>query len=242
MSGRFLFQSVIVVMLFSAGACRAGAQDAAPAQAHNTLTEAERAAGWKLLFDGKTVDGWRNYMAEGIRDGWQAVDGEMHRVGRGGDIITTEQFQDFELTLEWKLGEGGNSGVFYRAVEGPDLIYYGAPEMQILDDERHRDGQSQLTSAGANYGINPAPRGVVKPVGEWNTAKIVVQGNHVEHWLNGQKIVEYEFHSDDWKRRVQESKFRQWPEYGQAPKGHIGIQDHGSWVAFRNVKVRVIGS
>ena len=241
MSGRGWAQMAIVLAMFSLGACRAGAQDAAQPQAHNTLTEAERAAGWKLLFDGQTTNGWRNYQSEGIRDGWQAVGGELQRVGRGGDIITLEQFQDFELTLEWKLQESGNSGIFYRATEQPRLIYYGAPEMQILDDNGHRDGQSELTSAGSNYGINPAPRGVVKPLGEWNTARILVQGNRVEHWMNGQKIVEYEFNSEHWKRRVQESKFRQWPEYGQAQRGHIGIQDHGTWVAFRNVKVRVIG-
>lgn len=219
----------------------AAAQDAAmTTQAHNTLTDEERAAGWRLLFDGKTTNGWRNYMSETIRAGWQAVDGELHRVSRGGDIITLEKFRDFELTLDWKVAEGGNSGVFYRAIEGPQLIYHQAQEMQILDDERHRDGQSPLTSSGANYGLYPAPRGVVKPAGQWNTARIVVRGNHVEHWLNGSKLFEFEMGSDDFKRRVAESKFSEWPGFASAPEGHIGLQDHGSMVAYRNVKVRVI--
>ena len=206
----------------------------------NTLTDAERAAGWRLLFDGTTTNGWRGYMRDTMPAGWQAVDGALTRVARAADIITTEKFRDFELTLEWKVAERGNSGVFYRAIEGPRLIYHAAPEYQVLDDERHRDGQSQLTSSGANYGINPAPRGVVKPAGEWNTTRIVVEGKRVEHWLNGVKLLEYELGSEDWKQRVAASKFSEWEVYGQAEQGHIGLQEHGSWVAFRNIKVRVI--
>lgn len=206
----------------------------------NTLTDAERAAGWRLLFDGSTTNGWRGYMRDTMPAGWQAVDGALTRVARASDIITTETFRDFELTLEWKVAERGNSGVFYRAIEGPRLIYHAAPEYQVLDDERHRDGRSQLTSSGANYGINPAPRGVVKPAGEWNSTRIVVDGKRVEHWLNGVKLLEYEFGSDDWKQRVAASKFSEWDVYGQAEQGHIGLQEHGSWVAFRNIKVRVI--
>jgi hypothetical protein len=234
-------------------ACTAGAQEtpadnadgaAAPVEdtgqtMPNTLTQAERDAGWRLLFDGETLDGWRGYRQE-EPVGWEVVDGMVKRTGRGGDIVTDEVFRDFELTLDWRVEEGGNSGVLYRAVLGLEQIYHGAPEMQILDDERHRDGQNPLTSAGANYGLHPAPRGVVHPAGEWNTARVVVNGNHVEHWLNGQKIVEYELHSDDWKRRVAESKFAEWPEYGMAEEGRIGLQDHGNPVVFRNIKVRVI--
>jgi hypothetical protein len=206
----------------------------------NALTAEERAAGWRLLFDGRTTGGWRGYMQEAVPAGWQVADGALTRVGPGGDIITIEKFRNFELSLDWNVEPGGNSGVFYRAIEGPRQIYYAAPEMQVLDDEQHNDGGSGLTSAGSNYGLHPAPRGVARPAGEWNSARIVVIGNHVEHWLNGQKIVDYELGSADWARRVANSKFREWPEYGKATEGHIGLQDHDSRVAYRNIKIRVL--
>jgi hypothetical protein len=206
----------------------------------NTLTAEERAAGWNLLFDGRTLSGWRGYMRQDMPEGWQAVDGALTRVARAGDIITTQTFKNFELIFDFNVANGGNSGIFFRAVEGPEFIYYAAPEYQVLDDAVHRDGRSPLTSTGSNYAVHPAPAGVAKPAGEWNTGKIVVNGNHVEHWLNGQKIIEYDFDSADWRQRVAKSKFNEFPEYGKAAEGHIGIQDHGSWVAFRNIKIHVL--
>ena len=218
---------------------QAGAQQTQrPESASNALTDAEREAGWQLLFDGHSTDGWRGYMMETIPDGWQVLDGELTRVGRGRDIITTEQFENFDLTLEWKLERGGNSGILFRAVEGPEQIYMGAPEMQILDDENHADGRSPLTSVGSNYALHPAPRGLARPVGEWNSARILVSGDHVEHWLNGVRTVEYELGSADWLERVAASKFNAWPEYGKASRGHIGLQEHGDKVAFRSIKIR----
>lgn len=205
---------------------------------HNQLTPAERAAGWRLLFDGRTTEGWRGYQRDDMPDGWQVVNGELTRVARAGDIITNEQFESFELSAEWKVGPGGNSGIFFRATESEPAIYMSAPEMQVLDDAGHRDGQSRLTAAGANYGLHAAPEGVVHPAGEWNQARIVVNGRQVEHWLNGQKVVEYELHSSDWEQRVRNSKFIEWPAYGRAARGHIGLQDHGDRVAFRNIKIR----
>lgn len=204
----------------------------------NTLTAAERAAGWRLLFDGKTTSGWRAYKGADMPAGWQVVDGALTRVAQAADIITTEKFRDFELSLDWNVEPGGNSGIFYRAIEGPQWIYQGAPEYQILDDERHADGKAELTSAGSNYALHPVPRGVVKPAGEWNQSRIVVKGSHVEHWLNGRKVVEYELGSDDWKQRVANSKFAGWKDYGVAREGHIGLQEHGNRVAFRNIKVK----
>jgi hypothetical protein len=222
-------------------ACLAlGANAAAAQEAHrmNTLTESERADGWRLLFDGRTMNGWRGYKQDALPDGWQAVDGQLTRMARAGDIITTETFRDFDLVFEFNVEPGGNSGIFYRAIEGPDLIYYAAPEYQVLDDAAHRDGSSPMTSTGANYAIHPVPPGVTLPAGQWNSGRIVVNGNHVEHWLNGRKVVEYELGSADWVKRVAASKFSQWPEYGKASEGHIGIQDHGSMVRYRNVKIR----
>lgn len=225
------------------GATAASAPSPTPARSATmlpTLTDAERAAGWRLLFDGTSLTGWRGYGRPGMPAGWEARDGALVRVAQAADIITTERFRNFELALEWMVHAGGNSGIFYRAAEGQDAIYMSAPEMQVLDDAAHRDGQSPLTSAGANYGLYPAPRGVVHPAGEWNAARVLVDGNHVEHWLNGRKVVEYELHSPEWRAKVAASKFRDWPAYGQAPEGHIGLQEHGDFVAFRNIRIRVL--
>ena len=210
------------------------------AQEHNRLNATERAAGWQLLFDGNSLTGWRGYNSESMPTGWSAENGMLIRTGPGGDIITEQQFADFELSLEWLVGPSGNSGVLFRAVEGQEEVYHGAPEMQILDDAGHPDGRSPLTSAGSNYGLHGVPRGIVKSAGEWNTSRIVVVNNQVEHWLNGDKVVEYELGSADWAQRVANSKFAQWPAYGRASRGHIGIQDHGDRVSFRNLKIREI--
>ena len=207
---------------------------------HNRLTAEEVGAGWQLLFDGETTTGWRNYRSDGISDGWQVVDGTLARVGRAGDIVTVDEYTDFELTLEWRVEEGGNSGIFYRANEDNDYIFMSAPEMQILDDPNHRDGKSQLTSAGSNYGLHPAPRGVVKPAGEWNYVRLLVEGPNVTQWMNGGLIVGYALGSPDWQARVGNSKFKAWPDYGTMASGYIGLQDHGDPVAFRNIKIRII--
>ena len=206
----------------------------------NTLTPAERTAGWRLLFDGKTTTGWRGWKIDTLPSGWQVVDGALTRVRRAADIITTEKFKNFELSLEWKIAPNGNSGIFYRASEDDDAIYWSAPEMQVLDDAGHPDGQSRLTAAGSDYGLHPSPAGVVQPAGQWNQVRLIVNGNHVEHWLNGVKVVEYELGSADWEARVKASKFAPHPHYGRNPEGYIGLQEHDSWVAYRNIKIRVL--
>jgi hypothetical protein len=206
----------------------------------NTLTDAERAAGWRLLFDGHSTVGWRGWQMDSMPSGWGVREGTLARVRPAADIITTEKFKDFELSLEWNVAPGGNSGIFYRASEDDDAIYWTAPEMQILDDAKHPDGQSRLTSSGANYGLDAAPAGIVKPAGEWNTVRIVAQGNHIEHWLNGVKVVEYELLSPDWEAKVKASKFAQHPHYGRNREGYIGLQEHEFRVAFRNIKIRVL--
>jgi hypothetical protein len=198
--------------------------------------------GWQTLFDGRTADQWRAYRGDRLPDGWHVVDGALTRVAQADDIVTREQFQDFELVLEWKVEPGGNSGIFYRVAEAPELqtVWQSGPEFQILDDARHPDGRRPETSAGACYGVYPAPRGIVRPAGEWNEARIVVQGTHVEHWLNGHRVVAYELGSPDWEDRVRGSKFAAMPRYGREPRGHIALQDHGDRVAYRNIKVRPI--
>jgi hypothetical protein len=193
---------------------------------------------WKVLFDGTSLDAWRVYKKDTAGDGWKIVDGALFRAGDGGDLITKEQFGDFELTLEWKLAEGGNSGIFFRGSEDSEVIWHSAPEIQVLDNARHNDGQSAITSAGSNYAVHPPERDVTKPIGEWNSVRLIARGPHVEQWLNGVKVVEYELFSADWNERVKKSKFVKYPQYGRAARGHIGLQDHGDPVWYRNIRIR----
>ena len=204
----------------------------------NTLSAEEKADGWELLFDGGSLAAWRGYKRDGVPDGWQAVDGAMARVGRGGDLITVEQFADFDLRFDWRVEEGGNSGVMFRVAEGDGPTWHTGPEFQILHNAGHRDGEAPITSAASNYAVHPPARDVTRPVGAWNAARLVVRGARVEHWMNGEKLLEYELGSPDWKRRMMASKFATIPRYGREPRGHIAIQDHGDPVAFRNVKIR----
>lgn len=208
-----------------------------------TRTEAQGAqmSGWKSLFDGKTMDAWRGFKSAAVPDGWHVMDGAMAKMGATGDIVTREQFANFELELEWKIAEGGNSGILYRGSERERRIWLTAPEYQLLDDAKAPDARSRLTSAGAAYAIYPAPAGIVKPAGEWNTTRIVANRAHVEHWLNGKKLLEYELGSPDWEAKVKASKFSTAPGYGRETSGHIAIQgDHEGSLAIRNVRIKVL--
>ena len=209
-----------------------------PQNQMNTLTAAERAEGWQLLFDGKSTSRWRGFRQETTPAGWQVADGLLTRAASGGDIITIEQFTDFELKLEWKVAEGGNSGIMFRVTEDQRRTWHSGPEMQVLDDAKHPDGRVPETSAGSNYGLHAPKSGAVRPGGSWNEARLLVQGTHVEHWLNGVKVVEYELQSDEWEELVSQTKFDTIPAYGRQPTGHIALQDHGDWVAYRNIKIR----
>ena len=221
-----------IVLLAMASASAAAAQA-------NTLTPAEQAAGWRLLFDGRTTTGWRGYREQSVPNGWRAADGLLQKAGRAEDILTAEQFGDFELALEWRLERGGNAGLYYRATEEYDKVYWSAPEYQLLDDANAPDGRNRLTSAAAAYALYAAPAGIVKPAGEWNATRVVARGAHVEHWLNGQKVVQYELWSPDWEAKVKASKFAEWPKFGRAKSGHIAIQgDHSGALALRNIKIR----
>jgi hypothetical protein len=195
---------------------------------------------WKVLFDGTSLAAWRVYKKADAGTGWNITDGTLHRAAAGGDLITKEQFGDFELTLEWKIGQGGNSGIFFRGTEDAEVIWHTAPEMQVLDNAHHKDGQSPITSTGSNYAVHPPVRDVSKPIGEWNSVRLIAKGTHVEHWLNGVKVVEYELFSPDWEQRVKQSKFVQYPKYGRALRGHIGLQDHGDEVWYRNIRIRAL--
>ena len=192
-----------------------------------------------MLFDGTSLDAWRGYKSDKVPVGWKIVDRTLAKDGRVEDIVSKDEFGDFELVMDWKIGEAGNSGIFYRGTEEYEHIYWSAPEYQLLDDAKASDNKTRLTCAGAAYAIYPSPPGHLKPVGEWNTARIVVRGAHVEHWLNGFKLLEYELGSPDWQTKVKASKFVDWPNYGRAPRGHIAMQgDHEGALAFRNIRIR----
>jgi hypothetical protein len=232
-------------LLLLAGACTTPAPAtstsdsvAAPISQMSPPTSGDT-AGWKLLVDGRSMAAWRGYKEDSVPAGWSVVDGMLTKSATTGDLFTRDEFGDFELELDWRLAPGGNAGIFYRATEEYDRPYWSGPEYQLLDDAGHRDGRSRLTAAGAAYGLYPAPAGVVKPAGVWNSTRIVARGPHVEHWLNGQKLLEYELWSPDWEARVKASKFGEWPAYGRARSGHIGIQgDHDGDLALRNVRIR----
>lgn len=241
--------TVVALAVGAAGCAPAGTSSAggsasvttdSPATADASgLTAAQRAAGWKPLFDGSTTAGWRGYKTPTVPAGWSAVNGTLTKSGPIGDLMTANQYGDFELAFDWTISPGGNAGVFYRGTEEYDHIYWSAPEYQLLDDALHADGKNRLTSTGAAYGLYPSPAGVVKPAGEWNSTLIVVNGNRVQHWLNGQKLLEYELANPDWTAKVKASKFIEYPNYGRAPRGYIGFQgDHEGTLTLRNMRLR----
>jgi hypothetical protein len=218
-----MFATVLGVSLLVVGAA---AQQTSPA------------SGWISLFDGQTLSQWRGFKQTTVPAGWTVKDGTIMWVKGGPDLITREQYANFEFEFEWKLPRGGNSGIIFRLSEEFEATYHSGPEFQILDDAEHPDGKNPLTSAGSNYAIHARSMAMSKPVGEWNTARLVVNGSHVEHWLNGMKVVDYELWTPEWKALVEGSKFKQWPSYGLGKTGHIALQSHGAEVQYRNLRIR----
>lgn len=220
------------------------AVDRAGERKPNTLTRAEVKAGWKLLFDGKTTRGWRGYRTRTAPPAWVAREGALVLEKKdgvaGGDLLTRDQYESFELVIDWKVTDGGNSGIIYHVRESAEHPWQTGPEVQLLDNGKHPDGKNALTSAGSCYGLYPPGKDVTRPVGEWNTARLVVNGPSIEHWLNGQKIVTYEKGSADWDDKVAASKFKTFPDYGKGTRGHIALQDHGDRVELRNIRLRVL--
>ncbi|MEZ6099934.1 MAG: DUF1080 domain-containing protein [Pirellulaceae bacterium] len=223
-----------------------GATQVETRSVENTLTVQEKQAGWRLLFDGQSTNGWRGYKSQTVPGSWRVENGSLlsrREEGRStGDIITVEQFDNFELRLQWKMTKGNNSGVIYRATEEHDQVWQSGPEFQILDNATHLDGLNTLASAGACYAVFAPAKDATKALGQWNQTRILAQGKHVEHWLNGEKVVEYVIDSDRWKAHVKTSKF--FPtaygqgSWGQATRGHIGLQDYGGAIEFRNIMIR----
>jgi len=228
----------------------AGETASETASVPNSLTDEEKAQGWQLLFDGETLNGWKRFNRDtigplwSVRDGAILCDGEGLGEGsgeHGGSLITTRQFGNFELVMDYKLSPGGNSGIIYHVVEDPKYKYdyETGPEFQLLDDGGWKGELREEQKAGSNYDMYAAPASKkVNPAGEWNTARIVYSNGHVEHWLNGEKTVEFEESSEDFKTRYNNSKWKDYPDWNKSNTGAIALQDHGAPVYFRNIKIR----
>jgi hypothetical protein len=204
--------------------------------APNTLTAAEKSAGWKLLFDGKDTAGWRGFKQAEIGPGWKVEGGVLSpdpKVAK--DIITKDRFENFELSFDWRISPKGNSGVMFHVIEVGDETYESGPEYQILDNRR---GEPPLEQAAGLFALVAPSMDMTKPVGEFNHAKIVVDHGKVQHWLNGMMVAEYEIGSPDFNARVAASKFKRWPQFATGKSGFIALQNHGDAVAFRNIKIR----
>src|SRR5258706_13452304 len=216
------------------------------AQSSSALNEKEKQEGWKLLFDGKTTTGWRNYNSDKIGAGWKVADGVLYvgskKEGQssGGDIITDGEFENFELSLDWKIAPCGNSGVIFNVVEAPRYQYtfLTGPEMQVLDNACHPDAKIDKHRAGNLYDLIESKTVSVHPAGEWNQARIISNRGHLELWLNDNKQVETEMFTPEWEAMIKASKFKDMPAFGKARKGHIALQEHGHQVWFRNIKIR----
>ncbi|MFZ5429152.1 MAG: 3-keto-disaccharide hydrolase [Bacteroidota bacterium] len=208
----------------------------------NTLTAAEVADGWQLLFNGNDLNNWKIYNGGDVT-GWKIVDGVLHNSGvgsdHGGDIITREQYQSFELYLEWMVDTASNSGIFFNVVENvAPALYQSGPEYQLIDDYNWPGELDAKQMSGANYDMHAPVGAEVLGLDEWNKTRLIVNGPKVQHWLNGVKVVEYELWSDDWYKRKDNSKWKNETFYGAATQGHIGLQDHGGLTMFRNIKIR----
>ncbi|MGB3587305.1 MAG: DUF1080 domain-containing protein [Tunicatimonas sp.] len=231
------FLSVVALAIASACTSSSTSDDAAL----ETTTPIEPITTEPEWQDLSSLDAWRNYKADTLSDRWQVEDGSIMLVEKGGGtIVTKEEYDNFELEMEWKISKGGNSGLFFNVIESDDLgpAWHSGPEYQLLDNERHKDAQIRKHRAGDNYDVQQSTVETVKPAGEWNTTRLVVNGNQVEHYLNGEKVVEYELGSQAWQDSVANSKFGELPMYGKADKGRIALQDHGDQVWFRNIRIR----
>lgn len=213
----------------------------------NTLTAAEKQEGWKLLFDGKSLQGWRSYLNKPFSS-WKVENGALvcasnkQAQAKHADLITDKQYKNFELSIDWKITPKSNSGIMYLVTEQYSESYESGPEYQIIDDNGYPENLQDFQKSGACYAMYAPFTLAAKPVGEWNTAKIIVNNKHVEHWLNGIKVVEYELGSEDWKERKAKDKWKNIAGYGAADKGHIALQDHNGDgnIYFRNIKIKTL--
>lgn len=239
-----LFNTGLCLLALAAVPGFAKVQDAAP----NTLTAREKSEGWKLLFNGRDLDGWKTYNGGSPTQSWKVQDEALMLTANSGkmsgaDLVTADSYGAFELTLDWKVERGGNSGVLYLAQKAPQTkyIYETGLEMQILDNDGHSDGKIPSHRAGSLYDMTVPPAGVARPAGSWNHARLRVEAGHVRQWLNGTLTADVSFGDDAWRARVAASKFAGMPLFGTFSAGMIGLQDHGEPAAFRNIKLRILG-
>lgn len=208
----------------------------------NTLSKKKTKQGWELLFNGEDLEGWTKMNGKEV-EGWKVIDGILYNSGigsdHGGDIITKQKYENFELYVEWKIDPKSNSGIFYRVDPSKSqVIFQTAPEYQLLDDKGWPTKLKESQYTGANYAMHMPKKSKVKAIDKWNKTRIVVKNNKVEHFLNRRMVVEYEFFSQDWKERKNKGKWKNSPHYGMTESGHIGLQDHGGLTQFRNIKIR----
>jgi len=238
----------ICVVLSSIISCSAQNQGSSSAGI-NTLTRQEQNTGWKLLFDGKTTSGWHSYNRDSVTRNWKVKDGALYldtsrqngrRLGNG-DIITNNEYENYELSIEWRISEAGNSGIIFNVKEDPKFsaTYNTGPEMQVLDNIKAADNKKENHLAGMLYDITgTAALSKPKPVGEWNLARIIQNKGHLTFYFNGVKTLDVQQGSEEWKNMVANSKFKTWKDFDASPKGKIALQDHGHEVAFRNIKIK----
>jgi hypothetical protein len=211
---------------------------AARAAETNTLTGAERSEGWHLLFDGNSLEGWRSLGSAAPGAGWRVIDGAIVRMSKSGDLVSVDEFGDFDLSIEWKVADATNSGILYRVSLSERQTYFTGPEYQILDNVHGGDRFDPKHLAGALYDLVAPPSDYTRPVGTWNQTRIVVRGWHIEHWLNGVKIVDADLASAEGRELIARSKFGVMPHFASFARGHIALQDHDNAVSFRNIKIR----
>ncbi|RAJ10738.1 uncharacterized protein DUF1080 [Chitinophaga skermanii] len=213
---------------------------------NNQLTKKEKKAGWQLLFDGTSTKGWHSYNKTTVGEGWKIEDGALvldKKEGeKGGDLTTDAEYTNYEFQVDWKISEGGNSGIIFGVKEDAKYgaPYLTGPEMQVLDDAKHADGKIYKHNSGDLYDMIASAQKAAKPVGEWNTAKIVKDHNKLSLYLNGVKTVETVIGSNEWKELVAGSKFKKWEGFGAFETGKIALQDHGDKVWYRNIKIKVL--
>lgn len=222
---------------------------AAPAESANSLTATEKNEGWQLLFDGASKGNFHVFNNKSDGSAWQIADGSLHldtanktdgRITGGGDLVTNEEYENFDLKLEWKIAPAGNSGILFYVQEGPKFqeTYHTGPEMQVLDNAAHPDAKIIKHRAGDLYDLITSTPETVKPAGEWNQVEIISNKGALEFHLNGAKVVSTTMWDDNWKKMIAGSKFKQWAGFGSYKKGHIALQDHGNAVWYRNIKIR----
>lgn len=241
-----LLISMMLSLCFSSDNAQKDSMETALLTAPNILSSEARAAGWKMLFDGQTTKGWHCYGKDYVSDAWKVEDGTLafdkSQGEEGGDIVTDEEFGDFDLRLEWKISPCGNSGIMFNVAESDEYQFpwQTGPEMQVLDNTCHPDAKIRTHRAGDLYDMIACDEEVVRPAGEWNQVRIRSKNGKTKFWLNGERVVKFRMFTDEWQEMIANSKFKDMKGFGQYRSGHLVLQDHGDKVWFRNIMVKLL--